>query len=365
MHWLAGTLHASLLIEAFEAEASDQQSLRTRYGYDKAANPAQFVMLPEAFTLPFEEANVASISEVDFIMHDELKTPIILEDGVFRIVVVHVAGTQLTLVAINTHHISTDDSSQELLWKQLDNKYTALATGSTFELGAPPEIQYCDYAVWQRRCYNNGTVLKEELKWWCETLGGDPPLLELQPDMNRPGMLSGKGGWSTVQIVDAQGLRSLCQQNRATPVHAILALWSILLCKHSGQPSIVVGIPTRNRPDKQLERVLGYFVNTLPVQLEIPQDQHQNFTDTILNTATAVLGALQHGQTPFVKIVKAVGSAAVELDSSRTPLFQNMFAWFEEQAGVSSQLALDDSLSGLVDAGLDLIRSLDVTVWLL
>ena len=329
IQWLQGELCVELLVQATVSVASSQHSLRTRYGYSEDGVPAQWVARCCEWEVPVSIKSVGSVAMVNQLLDNELQTPHALEVEVVRLMVVQLQmGSEMVhLVVQNMHHIAGDGVSTGVLQTQLGGAYSALVSGEVPVVPAL-SVQYADYAVWQRRWFGSGDRLEEQLGWWQQTLGGQVPMLELQPDFARPVTLSSGGGWIPVVFDGAQQLQGVCQSCSATEMHGGLALWAVLLGQHSGQCEVVVGVPYANRARAELQPVVGYFVNTLAVLVQLRQQDA--FVGAVHSASKAMTAALDHGEVPFVKVVEAV-LAGTARDTSRSPLYQTMFVW--EEAG--------------------------------
>ena len=136
-------------------------------------------------------------------------------------------------------------------------------------------------------------------------------------------------GWVPV-LLEAHDLQHLCAQHGATTMHGALGLWASFLCRQTGQDAVVVGIPYANRSHREIQDVIGYFVNTIAVLVKM--DRNQNFEEILQTASHAVLTALEHGETPFVLVVQCL---CRERQANRTPLYQTMVGWTQEGVDVT------------------------------
>ena len=224
-------------------------------------------------------------------------------------------------MALNTHHIAIEVVLHQVQWEELRMACGAVADGVELELGGL-ELQYGDYAVWQRRWFGGGR-LEEKLGWWKAALG-EVPVLELQPDFDRPTVLGKGGGWVGVHLDGTQALQMVCRRQGGTQMHGALGLWAMVLCKHTRQGEVVTGTPYANRGRPGLERGIGYFVNTLVVLVRV--ETEARFGSVVHGARKAMLGCLEHGEAPFVKVVAAVVTGR---DNSWTPVYQSTVGWQE------------------------------------
>ena len=255
---------------------------------------------------------------------------------------------------ITMHHIVSDGWSIAMMLNELSILYQAFTSGAPDPL---PElaVQYPDYAVWQRH-WMQGEVLKEQADYWKATLAGAPTLLELPADHVRPADQEYAGAWQAVMLDEelVTGLKELSKRHGATLYMTLLAGWAALLGRLSGQQDILIGTPTANRRQEELEALIGFFVNTLVVRTDLSgRPRVGELLERIKNES---LGAQQHQDIPFEQVVEVVQP---ERSLAHSPLFQVMFAWQNAPRG-----ALD--LVGLQAMGLEMathrVARFDLTV---
>jgi len=181
-------------------------------------------------------------------------------------------------------------------------------------------VQYADYAVWQRRLLEGGE-LERQLGYWREALAGAPRVLTLAGDRGRP-RVRGWGGETRLfkvrrEVVD--GLRRLGQESGATLFTTVLAAYQVLLSRYSGQRDVLVGTPVAGRDRRELEGLIGLFVNTLVMRGDV--GGNPSFRELVGRTREVVLGAFSHQDVPFEKLVEDL---AVEREPGTMPLVQTV-----------------------------------------
>ena len=134
----------------------------------------------------------------------------------------------------------------------------------------PLEVQYADFALWQRSWLESG-AMDEGLGYWKEQLAGIPERLELPTDRSRPAVQTFEAEACHVMLSAEQAakLKQVSRENQATLYMTLLAAFGVLLARYSGQDDIVVGSPIANRQEEQLEELIGFFVNTLAMRLRL------------------------------------------------------------------------------------------------
>ncbi len=226
-----------------------------------------------------------------------------------------------TLLLVNIHHIASDGWSTVIFQKELYAYYEAYINKVDDFFLPALDIQYKDYAVWQRT-YLTGDILDKQLSYWKSRLLGYQTL-ELPIDFPRPSEIDYRGAYQGI-VLDrptSQKLRSLVQRHASTLHSVMLGSAGILLGKYTGQNDIVIGSPTANRHHQQTEQLIGFFVNTQANRLLLSSTQ--NFDDLILQTHQGQMEAQLYQDLPFEKLVEELGVAR---DTSRHPIFQVMFS---------------------------------------
>jgi amino acid adenylation domain-containing protein len=235
------------------------------------------------------------------------------------------------------HHIISDGWSIGVFLRDLGAIYEAFAQGRPSPLPELP-LQYPDFAVWQRNRLQ-GAVLDEQIGYWRERLTGMPPLLELPADRPRPPVRSSRGAELPAALPRplVEALRGLAAREGGSLFMALLAGWQTLLARLSGEDDVCVGTFSSNRPRVELEGLIGFFVNTLPLRTD--RVLSGGFRELLGRVSEVTLGTYAHQEIPFEKLLE---SLAVPRDPARTPLFQTMLVLqnFPRQGIELSQIEL-------------------------
>jgi amino acid adenylation domain-containing protein len=237
------------------------------------------------------------------------------------------------VLLLTLHHVVSDGWSMGVLFRELFTLYESFSGSSAAAPPASPlpplAVQYADFAVWQRG-WLRGEVLRRQLDWWRERLGGAPPTLELPTDRPRPAVASSRGGSLVFRLPAdvTRGLRSLARREGATLYMVTHAALDLLLARWSGQEDLVVGSPIAGRTQVGTEGLIGFFVNTLALRVDLAGDP--TFRELIRRVRETALGAYAHQDLPFERLVEEV---APERGLSHTPLFQVMFALQNADSG--------------------------------
>ncbi|MBJ6766264.1 hypothetical protein JGU66_36430, partial [Myxococcaceae bacterium JPH2] len=175
---------------------------------------------------------------------------------------------------------------------------------------------YADFAQWQRS-WLQGNALDSDIAWWKHQLAGAPPILELPTDRPRPPVHSFHGANIRAPLPASlhSSLLHLARQEGATLFMSLLAGFQLLLARYSGQDDVVVGSPISGRNRREVEGLIGFFVNTLALRAQ--PSPESSFRLFLRHVREACLGAFAHQDIPFEQLVDALKPPR---DLSRTPL---------------------------------------------
>ncbi|WP_223619451.1 non-ribosomal peptide synthetase [Lysobacter sp. ESA13C] len=237
------------------------------------------------------------------------------------------------ILLFTQHHIISDGWSIGLLVKEVSALYAALRQGQADPL-PPLSIQYADYAAWQREQLQ-GERLRELGEFWRRQLRGAPVLLELPTDRPRPPVQSYAGDSVPLVLPAALSVavRTWAQGQGATLFMALLAAWSTLLSRLSGQDEVVVGTPVANRQHPQTEPLIGFFVNALALRVSLRDDP--SAAQLLARVRAVALDAYEHQDLPFEQVVDALQPART---LSHSPLFQAMLSLDNTPGGATLNL---------------------------
>ncbi|KGD58712.1 D-alanine--poly(phosphoribitol) ligase, subunit 1 [Burkholderia pseudomallei] len=257
-------------------------------------------------------------------------------------------------LCVTIHHIVSDGWSIDVFCRELSELYRAFAGGQPDPL-PPLPVQYADYAAWQQRGIG-GAALHAQAEYWRDALAGAPTLLELPTDRPRPPQPDYAG--ATVGLaLDAPltaGLRALARRHGATLFMTVFAAWSVLLSRLSRQTDVVIGTPSANRGHAQIEGLIGFFVNTIALRVDL--DGAPTVAELLARVKARTLAAQQHQDIPFEHVVERVQPAR---SLSHSPVFQAMFAWQHASRG---EMRLEGLRAEPLDDAARTIAKFDLTL---
>jgi amino acid adenylation domain-containing protein len=224
------------------------------------------------------------------------------------------------VLLMTIHHIVSDGWSFNNFFNELGRLYTSFIDGGESPL-EELEIQYADFAAWQRQ-WLQGKTLDDQIAYWTRQLNG-LPVLDLPADYPRPAVPRHRGATFRFEIsteVTAK-LKELSSRQEATLFMTLLAAFYVLLLRYSGQDDLAVGSPIANRNRKEIEKLIGFFVNTLVLRADL--GHRPGFVQLLERVKRTTLDAYANQDVPFEKLVEVLSP---ERDISRPPLFQVVFA---------------------------------------
>jgi amino acid adenylation domain-containing protein len=321
---LEGALDVDALERSFREMVRRHEILRTTFD-DVGGEAIQRVHPPpERFDLPLEDltglAAEGRAPEARRRLAREAEQPFDLAHGpLLRARLMRLGGREHWLL-VTLHHIVTDGWSTSVLVRELGALYASFCQGKRPDLPELP-VQYADYAAWQRGLLR-GERLERRLAYWRSELAGVAPL-DLPADRPRPAQRTGRGGAVPVRAsaASAAPLLALCRDEGATPFMGLFAAFALLLYRHRGGSDVCVGTPIAGRTHAELEPLVGFFVNTLPLRARV--DGRASFRQLLDRARRTTLGAFEHQDLPFEAIVDALRP---DRDRARTPLFQAALA---------------------------------------
>ncbi len=223
------------------------------------------------------------------------------------------------LLILSAHHIAVDGWSFGVLSSELTALYRAFIEDKPSPLPDLP-IQYVDYTLWQRDELE-GDIMRGQLAYWKEQFATPPPVLELPTDHPRPPIQSYRGSIHRHvvpnEIYDA--VKRLARQEGATAFMVFLAAFQALLSRYSGQEDLVIGVGNANRPRRELENLIGFFVNTLPLRCDLTGDP--TFTALLTQVKARTIDSYANQDLPVERLLETLN---VDRNLSHSPLFQTM-----------------------------------------
>ncbi|MDX3229223.1 non-ribosomal peptide synthetase [Streptomyces sp. ME19-01-6] len=239
-----------------------------------------------------------------------------------------------------------DGWSLAIVLTELMALYRGLSRGAQPELPDLP-LAYADFARWQRQVVGTAE-LDRQCAYWRRQLDGLPASLSLRTDRPRGAVKSYQGASVDfgVPLDVLTGLQQLSRQHGGSLYMTLLSAFAVLLGGHTDDRELAIGSPVSHRPGAELERLVGYFVNTLVIRLDIAPDRA--FTDLLAQARHVTAEAHEHKDLPFTELVREL---VPEPDPAHSPLFQAMVNLVPNPAPAAGGDDADDLRISPVDTG--------------
>ncbi|HEU4559707.1 MAG TPA: condensation domain-containing protein, partial [Longimicrobium sp.] len=336
---LGGALDERALERALGEVVRRHEALRTVFT-EVDGSPVQVIASFGGFALPVHDLSALPEAEraaqLRLRVEEEAARPFDLSAGpLFRPALLRLAPEDHVLL-LCMHHIVVDQWSLGVFRRELSALYAAYREGRESPLPVLA-VQYADYAVWQRGQLA-GEVLDRHLAYWKERLAGAPELLELPTDRPRPAVQTYRGAREGITLPGEllARLEALGRGEGATLFMTLLAAFQVLLSKYAGSEDVAVGSPISGRTRREVEELIGLFLNTLVLRTDLSGDP--GFRETLRRVREMTLGAFEHQEIPFERLVTELQPGR---SLSYSPLFQVMFVLQEAERPESAAGSLE------------------------
>ncbi len=241
-----------------------------------------------------------------------------------------------SIFLLTMHHVVGDGWSGNVLYRELFALYAAERSSAPDPL-PPLRIQYKDFAVWQK-----AQDFGRAEAYWLRQLAGVPAELRLPVDHAPDGRrdFAGDKVQTEIDAPTTDALRRLARARRTTLANVFLAVFEALLFQLTRQEDICLGVSTANRNHPDLENLIGFFVNLLPVRVRV--DEATEFDELLAQVIAASEEAFEHQDYPFDLLVEKVNPAR---SRNRQPLVNVVYA-FQNFADVHVEVGARPPVDG-------------------
>ncbi|MEN5144490.1 amino acid adenylation domain-containing protein, partial [Pseudomonas juntendi] len=331
---LEGKLQRTALERALRRLIERHESLRSCFVERDGEPHVVLASDSSGFALAWQDCPGLDQPGLALLLGDEAGRAFVLDRELpIRGQVLRLAQDQHVLL-LTLHHLVADGWSLGVLVRELVALYQAFSSGQPDPLPALP-VQYLDYAMWQRR-WLCGAALQEQVDYWNAQLSGAPALISLPWDRPRPErqQYAGASVELTLDPRLSDELKALCRRHGVTPYMLFMAAWAVLLARLAGQDEVVIGSPVANRQRAEVDGLIGMFVNSLAVRVDVSGAPD---VATLLGRVKAVILAGQaHQDLPFEQVVEILRPRR---SLAHTPLYQVSLDWDANPGGQPLQLA--------------------------
>jgi amino acid adenylation domain-containing protein len=364
---LKGTLHREALQKSLQAIVERHESLRTSFTITAEGDPIQ--VIAPSLLLPLAYHDLESIAPEEHerafshLARTQAQQPFDLtRPPLLRVSLVRMSACEHILL-LTVHHIIFDGWSVDIFVREMAALYTAFVTGQPALLPALP-IQYADFSIWQRQ-WTQSHEFERLLEYWKRQLDAAPEMLELPADHPRPATTTFQGFRSLTRLPPplVRQLKTFCQQCEATPFMVLLASFLILLARYSSQEDVLVGTLIANRTRQELEGLLGFFVNMLPLRVRV--ESNMSGKRLIERVRETCLDGYTHQEMPFEYLVEILRP---KRSLSHQPLVQvtfqlrNVSSIEVELPGLTLSLGEQPVETARFDLSMDVVEENDTTL---
>jgi len=348
--WIDGDIHLDCLEQAMVSMKKRQAVMRTGFMRDPySSNQWLQVIKPcdnqLSHTLIYGLEEVETEEQALALYREDCATDFgayaLTTGNLVRSRLVHVQSTGRHLLLIQIHHIIFDGLSHQLFWHDFSTLYAKAVSeksGVSDDVVSsclkvpqlePMPLQLIDLTQWQLDTSAHPEMKRQRQYWRKQLREGRLPLLAFPEDKPRPNERTWNG-WSIPLVIQPDVGRRLVQlgkEEKCTPFQVILALWSLVLCRHTGQEEVVVGCAFGGREqDTGLTNVLGFLVNYLAMRVEVPKDTSSgSIRQYLRSTRETVTNGILNGALPYNQIVNEC-LPSLNYESNRPQVFQTMLS---------------------------------------
>ena len=356
-----GSLEISKLIEAYHGIIQKHEALRTTFDFNETAQLRQFIWPFNAdhFQVEIEDRNIIETTKLMSVSADvnafisqefDLQKLPLIRLKIFK------CSNHEYILAFCFHHIIADGSSIHILQQELLKRYQDNLS-DTLEINEEQtsNVTYKDFSDWHVK-YSYSDEGMRSKQYWLDRLKRPLPIFEVLGSKPRPENKTFRSGTRAIHFAqeDISGLMELTRQEKSTLYISLFTLVTLALSEFLVEDEMVVGCPVDGRISQELEHMVGYFVNVLPIHVQL--DSNISFKQHYKNVREQVFGALEHQNYPLDEIVD---SLEIKRDRSRNPLFDVVITMDVQQADVakehhSQQISSYDQILEFDDSKFDL-----------
>jgi amino acid adenylation domain-containing protein len=316
---LAFRIHGELDVEALrravDALVDRHEALRTTF-FEVDGIARQRVGLAPSGVLTLQ--TIEDPAALERAVAELVQTPFDLEHGpVFRAALLATAPREHLLV-LSLHHIVVDGRSAEILVQELGRGYAHGGTTDEDE----PVVQYVDFAAWEQDRLSLGG-LATHIEYWRAQLAGVRQTLALPTDYPRPERQTYAGDWLSIHVPAAsrRAVAAVALEEGVPEQTVLFAAFALFLSRWTGSEEVVLGLPAPARPASELDELIGFFVNLLPIRVLV--DERLGFRVLVRHVHETVENALEYQDVSFDEVVEQLGP---ERTLAHNPLIQSTFA---------------------------------------
>jgi acyl transferase domain-containing protein/acyl carrier protein len=308
---LEGGIDRQGLNDTFQQLVKRHESLRTSFVMIEG-EVAQVIHKDIEFTIEYYETGQETVEKIQqkFMRAFDLSRAPLLRVGLIKI------DESQHLLMADMHHIISDGVSYEILV----NEFSELYSGKNL---FPLKTQYKDFTGWENRLRSSGGMSRQKEYWLSIFKKGDISILNIPLDYPRPAVRDIDAGGHVNFSLDNnlyKKIQLLMEKAGVTLSMILIAIYNILMYFYTQQEDIIMGIVITGRSHADLEKMIGMFVNTLPIRNRL----HKNmpFIKFLEEVKNSSLSAFENQDYPLDELVIDLG---LQGETGRNPLFDVAF----------------------------------------
>ncbi|MGC4059418.1 MAG: condensation domain-containing protein [Aquabacterium sp.] len=329
-HRLSGPFSREAFEQALAHMVQRQPSLRT-FIVDTQGSPVQRVADHIDVNLPFEDLSAVPEAQREAALMQRLQAIVdqpmdIGQAPLFKMALYRMAPEQHVFLFM-PHHIIWDGWSFDLLYEELAALYPAALEGRVTTLPAPP-VSYVDYAHWHQQ-WMGSEACQNQIDHWKRRFASIKPPSALPTDRPRRAGMTGVGAveWVHVDKALTERLRQIGQDQGITLNMLVMAVYAAMLSEALSSPSLVMGVPVRGRASSELESVMGFFNNLLPVHVNV--DAGVPLLSWFAAIKRELLDAMAHQDVPFERLA---AEPEIAVHANKVGLYQSLYSFQDARA---------------------------------
>lgn len=312
---IEGKLNKICFEEAFKTLVKRHETLRTSF---KTVNGETVQVVHKDIDFKVKHSRLTNFTgteeeTVRSLMEDYVKPFDLGKAPLLRVELVEIDEDR-HIMMFDMHHIISDGTSMAILVKEIIDLYDGRKLPDL-------RVQYKDFSEWQNKLLHSDPI-KEQEEYWINRFEREIPLLDMPCDYQRPKVKSFEGDrMNFVMDKELTGeVNRLARESGTTLYMVLMAAYNILLSKYTNQKDIIVGSPIAGRPHADLEKIIGMFVNALPMRNHVEEDKSfMEFLDTVKENS---LKAYENQDYQFEMLVEKLN---VQVKPGRNPIFDVAF----------------------------------------
>ncbi len=317
-----GALDVDALRAALGAVVGRHEILRTRF-VATLDGPRQVVDSPRVVPLEVidvrDAASPSGEAAARQLVAERARVPFDLDADLGLRATVIRCDDAVWYVLLVTHHLTNDETSRDILFRELSALYDAARRGDVAAglTALPPlQVQFADFAAWQNAEMARG-ALDGQIAYWRKRLAGLGSLA-LPTDRPRTSSPSFAGARHRLVLPDAvrEGVHAIARTAEASPFMVLLAAVKTVLSRYAAQRDIAVGAPVSGRRQPEIEHVIGYFPSQVVLRTEV--DPSLSFVELVTRVRETCLGAFEHQDVPIERLLDEIPGR----EDSGAPLFR-------------------------------------------